>query len=91
MPPSGLWHNGRMAKVVFPDHLLIHTGGVRELTVACENFRDLTRRLEEKWPGIGEALSKTAVAIDGQIHQDAWLEPIGPASEVFLMQRIEGG
>ena len=86
-----LWHNGRMAKVVFPDHLLASTGGVRELEVVCENFRDLTRRLEAKWPGIEEALSKTSVAIDGQIYQDAWLEPIGPTSEVFFMQRIEGG
>lgn len=80
-----------MAKVVFPDHLLTNTGGVRELEVPCENFRGLVRKLEERWPGMEEALAKTAVAIDGQIYQDAWLEPIQPASEVFFMQRIEGG
>lgn len=80
-----------MAKVVFPDHLLTNTGGVRELEVVCKNFRGLVRVLEEKWPGIEEILTKTAVAIDGQIYQDAWLEPIQPSSEVFFMQRIEGG
>ena len=80
-----------MAKVVFPDHLQTNTGGVRELEVACKNFRGLVRSLEEKWPGIEEVLTKTAVAIDGQIYQDAWLEPIQPNSEVFFMQRIEGG
>lgn len=80
-----------MAKVVFPDHLLTSTGGVRELAVTCENFRGLVRVLNEKWPGIEDVLTKTAVAIDGQIYQDAWLEPIQPHSEVFFMQRIEGG
>ena len=80
-----------MAKVVFPDHLLANTDGVRELEVTCENFRGLLRALEERWPGIKEALTKTAVAIDGQIYQDAWLEPVQPNSEVFFMQRIEGG
>lgn len=81
----------RMAKVVFPDHLLTNTGGVRELEVVCENFRGLVRKLEAQWPGIEDVLTKTAVAIDGQIYQDAWLEPIQPNSEVFFMQRIEGG
>ena len=80
-----------MAKVVFPDHLLTNTEGTRELEVECKNFRALVRALEAKWPGIEDVLSKTAVAIDGQIYQDAWLEPIQPNSEVFFMQRIEGG
>lgn len=80
-----------MAKVVFPDHLMTHTDGVRELDIECRNFRGLVRALDQKWPGIEEALTKTAVAIDGQIYQDAWLEPIQPTSEVFFMQRIEGG
>ncbi len=80
-----------MAKVVFPDHLLSHTNGERELEVECDSFRSLVRDLDRRWPGIAEVLEKTAVAIDGQIYQDAWLERIGPQSEVFFMQRIEGG
>jgi len=80
-----------MAKIVFPDHLTGNTGGVRELEVECKNFRSLVRALDAKWPGIEDVLTKTAVAIDGQIYQDAWLEPIQPNSEVFFMQRIEGG
>ena len=80
-----------MARVVFPDHLMQHTGGERELEVAAANFRQLVKALNEKWPGIEEVLMKTAVAIDGQIYQDAFLEPIQPGSEVFFMQRIEGG
>ena len=80
-----------MARVVFPDHLLAATGGQREVEVFAENYRELAARLEERWPGIGEPLSKSAVAIDGQIYQDAFLEPIEAASEVFFMPRIEGG
>ena len=80
-----------MAKVVFPDHLMQHTGGEREVEVDAANFRQLVKALNEKWPGIDDVLMKTAVAIDGQIYQDAFLEPIQPTSEVFFMQRIEGG
>lgn len=80
-----------MAKVVIPDHLLHHFGNQREFDLPVENYRDVTRLLDDKYPGTTEVLRKTAVAIDGQIYQDAWLEPIGPDSEVFLMQRIEGG
>jgi hypothetical protein len=32
-----------------------------------------------------------AVAIDGQIYQDALLEPIGPDGEVFILPQIAGG
>ena len=80
-----------MATVVFPDHLMTNTDGGREIEIECRNFRGLVRALDEKWPGIEDVLTKTAVAIDGQIYQDAWLEPIQPTSEVFFMQRIEGG
>ena len=80
-----------MAKVVFPDHLLAHTGGEREIEVVAENYRDLLLALEARWPDVREPLNKSAVAIDGQIYQDAFLEPINADSEVFFMPRIEGG
>jgi len=80
-----------MAKVVFPDHLLQHTGGERELDASAANFRELLIVLEARWPGSAKPLGKCAVAIDGQIYQDAYLEPLQPDSEVFFMQRIEGG
>ncbi|MYD43941.1 MAG: MoaD/ThiS family protein [Gammaproteobacteria bacterium] len=80
-----------MARVVFPDHLRQHTNGTEELMVTCNSFRSLVRELDALFPGIEEVLTKTAVAIDGQIYQDAWLEPIQENSEVFFMHRIEGG
>ncbi len=78
-------------KVVFPDHLLQHTGGEREVELLAVNFRELLLALDERWPGIEEVLAKCAVAIDGQIYQDAFLEPLHNDSEIFFMQRIEGG
>ena len=80
-----------MARVVFPDHLLSVTGGVREITVPAANVRELLLALEAQFPGSAETLAKSAIAIDGQIHQDAYLEPIGADSEVFFMLRLEGG
>jgi len=80
-----------MARVVFAEHLLSQTGGARETTTSAENLRDLLSELEVRWPGSRAALARCAVAIDGQIYQDAFLESIPPSGEVFFMQRIEGG
>ena len=80
-----------MAKVVIPDHLLSHTGGVRELEIAAANFRELLLALEERFPGSEEVFAKSGVAIDGFIHQDAYLEPLDSETEVFFMLRLEGG
>ena len=80
-----------MAKVVFPDHLLGCTDGQRQVELLVDNYRELLLALEKQWPGIGEALAKSAVAIDGQIYQDAFLEPVNADSEIFFMARIEGG
>jgi len=80
-----------LASVVIPDHLLTLTGGEREFEVSARNFRELLQAVEARWPGASEVLGKCAAAIDGQIYQDAFLEPLGENSEVFFMQRIEGG
>lgn len=80
-----------MARIVFPDHLLKYTQGTSELEVQAETYRAVVRALNERWPGIEDVLANTAVAIDGQIYQDAWLEPVEPKSEVFFLHRIEGG
>jgi len=80
-----------MAAVTFPDALLELAGGQRELEVPAANYRELLIALDALFPGMREALSSMAVAIDGQIYQDAFLEPLQTDSELFFMQRIEGG
>lgn len=80
-----------MAQVTFPDSLLGVTGGAREVEVTAANYRELVLALETRFTGMSDALESMAVAIDGQIYQDAFLEPLQPNAEVFFMQRIEGG
>jgi hypothetical protein len=81
-----------MAKVFFPDHLARYTDGVRQLDVAASSFRELVVRLDARFPGIAEELlGKVAVAIDGDIVHDPFLEPIGRDAEVYFLHRIEGG
>ena len=80
-----------LARVVLPDNFLSVTGGDRELESFAESYRDLVDELIQRWPELKDLLDKTAVAIDGQIYQDAFLEAIGRDSEVFFMSRIEGG
>ena len=69
----------------------LYAGGKAEHEVPGTTIRQLVRALEERYPGIGEKLSHGAVAIDGEIHQNAFLEPVGPDSEVCFMPPIEGG
>jgi hypothetical protein len=80
-----------MAKVFFPDHLTRYTDGNRELDVAASNFRELVAQLDTRFPGLAEQLGKVAVAIDGDIIHDPFLDPIGRDSEVYFLHRIEGG
>ena len=49
---------------------------------ANENFANLLGRQIEK---------SMAVAIDGEIFQDAYLAPLKPESEIYLIPKIGGG
>lgn len=68
------------------------TGGLDGLDIDARSVRELVRMLEARFPGLGELVeAEMALAIDGEIHQDALMEPLGPASEVVLIPRISGG
>ena len=55
----------------------------RALLEEAANIRGLIRELDRRYPGLGEQVDESmAVAIDGVICQDTYLEPIGPDSEV---------
>jgi len=51
-------------------------------------FRELGALHPELAPHLEEGV---AVAIDGQIYQDALFQPIEPDSEVFILPQIAGG
>jgi molybdopterin converting factor small subunit len=81
-----------VARVVLVGNLAQLTGGVAEFQLPATSVAQLFRQLTELHPGIGRHLEEgVAVAIDGQIFQDALLEPIAPDSEVFLLPAIAGG
>ena len=81
-----------MARVFFPEHLAQFTNGIRELDANVSSFRELLAHLERRFPGIEvRIVGKVAVAIDGDIIHDPFLDPIGPDSEVYFLHRIEGG
>ena len=68
------------------------TGGVAEFHLSATSVKHLFRQLVELHPALERHLEDgIAVAIDGQIYQDALLEPIGPDSEVYLLPQIGGG
>ncbi|HKM70801.1 MAG TPA: MoaD/ThiS family protein [Pseudomonadota bacterium] len=59
------------------------TGGLTELEVEASNFRRLILDLDRRLPGLGYQIDEgMAVAIDGEIQQDAYLAPLNPESEI---------
>ena len=83
-----------MARVVLSADLAGRfAGGETEVRVDGADVRAVIRALDAKFPGIGEVLSDSsmAVAIDGDIIQDPLLEDVGPNSEVYFLPAIRGG
>ncbi len=81
-----------MARVVLTGNLRRFTDGVPEFELEAKNVHQLLRLLGERYPALRPRLEEgLAVAIDGQIYRDAWLQPIRPESEVYLMPQIAGG
>ena len=67
-------------------------GGQSHWEINASDFRRLLKALDERFPGIAEELKTgVAVAIDGEIFQKPFLEPIGKTSEVYFLPAIEGG
>ena len=81
-----------MPRVVLVGNLAQLTGGVAEFQLSATSVKQLFQQLTELHPALEPHLAEgLAVAIDGQIYQDALFQPIGPNSEVFLMPQIAGG
>ena len=81
-----------MARVVFTGNFRRFTGGDAETEVDAANVRDLLAKLGERYPALAPQLDDgVALAIDGEIHQDALFSHVRPDSEVYLMPKIAGG
>jgi len=82
-----------MAKIVLQREVAADfADGETDHNVDADDVRQLIKRLDERFPGIGKRLGdRTAVAIDGEIFQDPMLQPIQTTSEVYFLPMIEGG
>lgn len=82
-----------MARLVLSGTLKQVAGGIDTFDIDARDVRHLLRQLGERVPVLAEHLAKDsfAIAIDGEIYQDAWLEPLRPDSEVHLVPPIGGG
>ena len=68
------------------------TGGKTEFDVKATTFRQLVRELEQMFPGLGHHVEEgMAVAVDGEIFQDAYQAELKPGSEIVLIPKIGGG
>jgi hypothetical protein len=80
-----------MATVIFSSELQRFTGE-EKTSVSSTNYRDLLVELLNKYHRLPEdEIQKMAVAIDGDIIHDPFLEIIKPESEVHFLFRISGG
>ena len=69
-----------------------YTGGETELELNVANVAQLFQALGERYPRLRQQLATDlAVAIDGEIYQDALLQAIAGDNEVFLFPKIAGG
>lgn len=81
-----------MARVTLFGSLAPFTDGVLKLDLEVSNVRQLFQVLGERYPELRAHLEAGfAVAIDGEIYQDALLQPIARDSEVILIPKIAGG
>jgi len=81
-----------MARVFLPQGLAGRAGGQLEHEVEGQNVRALLANLDARFPGLAADLEgRIAVAIDGEIYNDPFLEPLEEDSEVYLLPRVGGG
>ena len=66
--------------------------GQTEFEVEATTFRRLVLELEQRFPGLGKQVEECmAIAIDGEIFQDAYGVELKPDSEIYLIPKIGGG
>ena len=69
-----------------------YTDGIAEFDVEAATVARLIAELDRRFPGFGDHVARRmAIAIDGEIHQDADDTPLEAGAEIYLMPRIGGG
>lgn len=69
-----------------------YTGGTREFDIEARNLRGVIREMDLLFPGLAHALEEeTTVAIDGELYEIDFTQPVKDGGEVFFIPKIEGG
>ena len=80
-----------MATVHLSNQLREHAGGVETIEIDAPRVHELIVALLDRFPALAGAVEEMAVAIDGEIHQEAAYQPLAPASDVHFIPRMAGG
>ena len=81
-----------LATISISSNLTPYTRGETGFQLEVANVRQLFQALGARYPDLQAHLENDlAVAIDGEIYQDALLQPIPSNSEVLLFTKIAGG
>jgi hypothetical protein len=68
------------------------TAGQREFDLDVSSLRGVIKTLDGRFPGLGEYLEEeTTVAIDGELHEAAYFQPLREGCEVYFLPKIEAG
>lgn len=80
-----------MAIVTVP-HALRALTGTERVALPAKDVRGLLRALDARFPGFQETLgTRFAVAIDGDIRNDADFAPLADDTEVTFLPPLSGG
>ena len=80
-----------MALVHFGTEQRRFTDGLSEVEVEARNIRLLISELDARFPGIAEILETSAVAINGEVINDASYEPVPEGAEIYFVAKAAGG
>lgn len=80
-----------MATVFLPGEISQHTDDIESIVIDAPRVHELMQVLIARFPGAADALARMAVAIDGEIYNDADYIEISANSEIHLVPRIAGG
>lgn len=74
-----------------PGGLSQYTGGVDVLDVEAPRVHELKQALTARFPALADRLDQLAVAIDGEIYNEAPYHRLESRSEVYFIPRVAGG
>jgi len=80
-----------MARIIFSTAQRDWVDGAEILEIEAKRVVDLLKALYDRYPALAGRLDHAAVAIDGDIYNDARFQPLLADSEVHFMGQVAGG